>query len=50
MRLDAQGRPVVVGRADGQVKIRGYRVGLGEIESAVRELPEAADAAVVRTS
>ncbi|MGW7256483.1 non-ribosomal peptide synthetase [Streptomyces sp. NPDC054834] len=46
-RVDAQGRIHFLGREDGQVKIRGYRVELGEIESAVRALPEAADAAVV---
>ncbi|MFC8124228.1 non-ribosomal peptide synthetase [Streptomyces sp. NPDC057302] len=46
-RVDAQGRIHFLGRDDGQVKIRGYRVELGEIESAVRALPEAADAAVV---
>nr|APD71969.1 non-ribosomal peptide synthetase 8 [Streptomyces sp.] len=46
-RVDDQGRIHFLGRDDGQVKIRGYRVELGEIESAVRALPEAADAAVV---
>ncbi|MFD4475667.1 non-ribosomal peptide synthetase [Streptomyces sp. NPDC058471] len=46
-RVDAQGLIHFLGREDGQVKIRGYRVELGEIESAVRALPEAADAAVV---
>ncbi|MEV0318587.1 non-ribosomal peptide synthetase [Streptomyces sp. NPDC050658] len=46
-RVDAEGRIHFLGRGDGQVKIRGYRVELGEIESAVRALPEAADAAVV---
>ncbi len=35
-----------VGRADEQVKIRGFRIELGEIESALRSLPEIADAAV----
>ncbi len=36
-----------LGRADEQVKIRGYRIEPGEIEVALRELPEVAQAAVV---
>jgi amino acid adenylation domain-containing protein len=35
-----------VGRADEQVKIRGFRIELGEIETALRSLPEVAEAAV----
>uniref|UniRef100_UPI0007A565C2 non-ribosomal peptide synthetase n=1 Tax=Nocardia grenadensis TaxID=931537 RepID=UPI0007A565C2 len=38
-----------LGRADDQVKIRGYRVEIGEVETALRDLPGiAAAAAVVR--
>ncbi|KAF4406782.1 amino acid adenylation domain-containing protein [Streptomyces lycii] len=33
-------------RRDHQVKVRGHRIELGEIESALRELPQLADAAV----
>ncbi|WP_432063862.1 amino acid adenylation domain-containing protein [Streptomyces sp. C10-9-1] len=36
-----------VGRVDEQVKIRGYRVELGEIEAALRRLPQVAQARVV---
>ncbi|MER8231142.1 amino acid adenylation domain-containing protein [Streptomyces sp. NPDC094049] len=36
-----------VGRVDEQVKIRGYRVELGEIEAALRRLPDIAQARVV---
>src|SRR5580765_1142035 len=35
-----------VGRADEQLKVRGFRIELGEIESALRALPEVADAVV----
>ncbi|WP_264990764.1 amino acid adenylation domain-containing protein, partial [Mycobacterium kiyosense] len=35
-----------LGRGDTQVKIRGYRVEIGEIEAALRGLPEVHDAAV----
>ncbi|KQS71307.1 non-ribosomal peptide synthetase [Modestobacter sp. Leaf380] len=35
-----------LGRADGQAKIRGFRVEPGEVEQALRGLPEVADAVV----
>lgn len=35
-----------LGRIDSQVKVRGNRVELGEIEAALRSLPEVSDAAV----
>ncbi|RKI58436.1 amino acid adenylation domain-containing protein, partial [Corallococcus sp. AB049A] len=36
-----------LGRIDAQVKVRGFRIELAEVESALRELPEVQEAAVV---
>jgi acyl-coenzyme A synthetase/AMP-(fatty) acid ligase len=38
---------VYLGRTDRQVKVRGHRVEIGEIEAAVRALPEIADTVVL---
>ncbi|XVQ85649.1 non-ribosomal peptide synthase/polyketide synthase [Microbispora siamensis] len=46
-RRSPDGSLAYAGRADDQVKIRGFRIELGEIESAILELPEVAQAAVV---
>ena len=43
--FDAQGRIEFRGRIDDQVKIRGFRVELGEIESAICDLPGVAQSA-----
>ncbi|GIG88024.1 non-ribosomal peptide synthetase [Plantactinospora endophytica] len=47
VRQAADGCLEFVGRVDHQVKIRGHRVELGEIETAVEELPGIARAVVV---
>ena len=36
-----------LGRRDSQVKIRGFRVELGEVEAALREIPQVREAAVL---
>jgi nonribosomal peptide synthetase DhbF len=45
-RWNWQGELEFVGRRDDQCKIRGYRVELGEIEVALRTIPELKDVAV----
>ncbi|MEO3755182.1 amino acid adenylation domain-containing protein [Streptomyces sp. B6B3] len=46
-RVLPDGAVAFLGRGDGQVKIRGYRVELGEIEAALGEHADVADARVV---
>lgn len=48
-RWDDDGTLEFLGRSDRQIKIRGHRVETGEIESALRELPGVAAAAVATT-
>jgi amino acid adenylation domain-containing protein len=48
VRQRSDGSLAFAGRADDQVKIRGHRVEIGEVEAALRALPEVADAVVLR--
>ncbi len=45
-RYRSDGTVLLAGRKDAQVKIRGFRVELGEIEAALRTLPEVKSAGV----
>ncbi|MGE5400587.1 MAG: amino acid adenylation domain-containing protein, partial [Ignavibacteriales bacterium] len=46
-RYTKNGDVEYLGRSDNQVKIRGYRIELGEIESAINELPDVKEVAVI---
>ncbi|WP_053375082.1 non-ribosomal peptide synthase/polyketide synthase [Paenibacillus sp. FJAT-27812] len=46
-RMMPNGEMEYLGRIDHQVKIRGYRIELGEIESAILQVPNVREAAVV---
>jgi amino acid adenylation domain-containing protein/thioester reductase-like protein len=46
-RLSPDGSIQYIGRIDNQVKVRGYRIELGDIEAAIGQHPNVAEAAVV---
>ncbi|SFG29324.1 amino acid adenylation domain-containing protein [Novosphingobium sp. CF614] len=46
-RLNRDGSLSLVGRTDDQVKIRGFRIELAEVEAALLDLPEIAQAATI---
>ncbi|MFI9593836.1 amino acid adenylation domain-containing protein [Nonomuraea sp. NPDC052265] len=47
LRVTSDGRIEFRGRVDDQVKVRGYRVELGEVTTALRALPQVAEAVVL---
>ncbi|MFG1645624.1 non-ribosomal peptide synthase/polyketide synthase [Amycolatopsis sp. NPDC049252] len=47
VRWTARGELEYLGRADDQVKIRGFRIEPGEVETALRQHPDVAEAVVV---
>ncbi len=47
VHMNEDGNIVYIGRLDSQVKLSGHRIELGEIETALKELPEITDAAVI---
>ncbi|WP_456093850.1 amino acid adenylation domain-containing protein [Nonomuraea solani] len=47
LRLTSDGQIEFRGRVDDQVKVRGYRVELGEVVTALRALPQIAEAVVL---